>query len=88
MKKFAILIDNNKDIFTNGIIQQIYFTYLTLQKCDLDVILIANSGESFFSFLKIPVRIIKTIDKENFKDIHTILFLSSSFTQKFVLDFI
>jgi hypothetical protein len=86
--KIAILIDNTNHIFTNGIIQQVYFTYLTLKNANLDVIFISTNGKDTFSFLNVPVRIIHNLDKKYFLDIETIIFISSSLTSKTDFQFI
>ena len=84
-KKIGILMENDKHLFTNGAIQQTYFTYKVIKNAGYDVVLMSNSKKRYFEIENIPVRYINAITEETVGDIHTILFTSSSLVQLDVL---
>ena len=87
MKKIGIFLDSDTNLFTNGAIQQSYFTYLAIQNTGVETIMLAYDNKTpTFQMFDIPVHSInpETTDTliKSLQGVDTIIFTSLIPTQK------
>ena len=85
--KIGVFVDSISNLFTNGAIQQAYFTYLVLKNVDSNTIMLSNKESIHFQMfedIKIHNINAETIEKlkESLNNVDTIVFTSLIPSQK------
>ena len=90
MQKIGIFVDTDSNLYTNGAIQQAYFTYVAIKNTNIETIMLAYGENKCFQIFDIPVYNIDPTSIESLRtslqSVTTIIFTSKIPTEKSFVD--